>query len=81
MLSTAQALKEWENVLKLLADIKANAAANPHQKKTPSSLTVPLQNCFDALDRILASPVATWRELMRKEVSTPAPAWVLAKQY
>lgn len=72
MLSTTQALKEWDKVLKLLADLKANAAAHPNQGSTPQALAQRLKHCREALNTEWASPVATWRELVQKQVRTRA---------
>jgi hypothetical protein len=70
MLSTAQALKEWDTVLKLLAEVKAHAAAHPTVRPLPANLQDRLGNSSGALLKDLASPVATWKQLVRKKVST-----------
>jgi hypothetical protein len=69
MLSTAQALAEWERVLKQLAEVKAHAAAHP-DSPMPTSLETMLNGSVVVLSRELASPVATWKQLLKKKVST-----------
>jgi hypothetical protein len=70
MLSTRHALKEWDSVRELLADIQAYAAVHPGQ-----SLPANLNHCSQrvrlsmaAFSRALASPLATWQQLLEKEV-------------
>jgi hypothetical protein len=70
MLSKAQAVKEWETSLKVLAEIQAHAAAHPNQPTTPSHLTNKLSMSGVSLSRELASPVATWKQLLKKQVGT-----------
>jgi hypothetical protein len=66
MLSTTQALKEWDSVLKLLADIKTHAAAHPEQPTIPIVLECRVTLTVDALSRELASPVATWNQPLER---------------
>jgi hypothetical protein len=68
MLSTAQALKEWDSVLKLLAKIKADAAAHPNQHSLPNNLRRQLDEASNALAMRLASPNVTWKQLLKKKV-------------
>lgn len=72
MLSTAQALKGWEQALKLLSQIKAHAAAG-----LPG---VP-QNCdqidVDSLSGDMASPAVTWKQLLKKQVNIQGPCRAL----
>lgn len=70
MLSIAQAVREWEGVLKLLSKVKAQIAANPGTFTMPASLESGFSSSTDVLLRGLASPVATWKQLLEKEVST-----------
>lgn len=70
MLSTAQALKEWDSVLKLLAKIKADAA-HPNQHSLPNNwlnLRRQLDEAINALAMRLASPNVTWKQLLKKKV-------------
>lgn len=59
MLSTAQAVKEWETSLKVLAEIQAHVAAHPNQTTTPSHLISKLNLIGVALSCELACPIAT----------------------
>jgi hypothetical protein len=70
MLSTAQALKEWDSKVKLLAEVKAYAAAHPNQNSMPSNLRSQLVRTSLALARDLASAVATWKQMLKNKVST-----------
>jgi hypothetical protein len=65
MLSTTQALQEWDKVLKLLVAIKA---APPDQLNNPASLANRINNSNSALAQGLASPVTTWAQLLQKQV-------------
>ena len=65
MLSTAQALQEWDKVLKLLVAIKA---ADPDQLNNPASLADRMDNSNIALAQGLASPVTTWEQLLQNQV-------------
>ena len=68
MLSTAQALKEWDSVLKLLSDMKAHAATHPGQD-LPNRLKQQVGDRFKASEKELASPITTWKQLLKKKVS------------
>jgi hypothetical protein len=71
MLSTRHALKEWDSVRELLADIQACAAVHPSQS-LPTNLNARSQrvrHSMAAFSRALASPSATWQQLLEKEVS------------
>lgn len=68
MLSTAQALTEWDTVLKSLADLKAHAAAHPDQPP-PLNVIDRLNHAGFSLEKDLASPLATWKQLLKKKVS------------
>jgi hypothetical protein len=70
MLSTTQALKEWDSVLKLLAEVKAHAAAHPNQQSMPINLEGQLAGSVAALSKELASPHVMWKQLLKKKVST-----------
>jgi hypothetical protein len=70
MLSTAEALQEWDNVLKLLADIKA---APPDQHIKPAQLAHRINDSNAALGQDLATPIATWEQLLQKQVNAHAP--------
>jgi hypothetical protein len=70
MLSTAQALTEWERVLKQLAEVKAHAAAHPDNPMPCQPLETRLNGSVVVLSRELASPVATLKQLLKKKVST-----------
>jgi hypothetical protein len=65
MLSTSQVFQEWSNVLKLLAEVKAHAAAHPDQQS--SSIKERLAISMAALLHRIASPVTTWTQLLKKE--------------
>jgi hypothetical protein len=67
MLSTNQALKQWDSVLKLLAGIKAHVAAHPGQN-LPENLLRHMHGSFEALSQDLALPAATWKQLLKKKV-------------
>jgi hypothetical protein len=67
MLSTNQALMEWERVLKLLAQVKAHAAA-PDSHELPTPLETLLHESAEAFSKHLASPVATWKHLLKAKV-------------
>jgi hypothetical protein len=67
MLSTTQALKEWEGVIKLLAEIKA---ARPYQNSMPANLAQRFTQSLHVPSKGLASPAPTWRQLLQKKVST-----------
>ena len=69
MLSATQALKEWDTVLKLLAEVKAYAAAHPNEQSMPANLEAQLDASIKVLTKELASPHATWKQLLRKKVS------------
>jgi hypothetical protein len=69
MLSTSHALKEWDSVPKVLAEVKAYAAAHPEQPTLPADLESQLEKSADALLKQLASPHATWKQLLKKKVS------------
>lgn len=77
MLSTAQAVKEWETSLKVLAEIQAHIAAHPNQTTTPSHLISKLNLIGVALSCELACPIATWKQLLKQQVST----WVECSFY
>jgi hypothetical protein len=64
MLSTAQALQEWDTVLKLLHEIKQHAAAHAGPWCVSRSLEARMQDSVDALGREVASPVAVWEQLL-----------------
>lgn len=68
MLSTSQVFQEWSNVLKLLSEIKAHAAAHPDQPS--SSIKERLAISMAALLQQLASPAITWKQLLKKKVRT-----------
>lgn len=65
MLGTAQAVKEWDDVIKLLAGIKA---AHLNQRNTPANLARGFANSNSTLAQNLASPLTTWKQLLQKEV-------------
>jgi hypothetical protein len=69
MLSTSQALTEWQTVLKALAYLKP-AAAQADRYNLPEQHRDPLNNSLYALAEGLLSPVATWKQLLKKKVST-----------
>lgn len=69
MLSTAQALKEWNSIPKLLAVVKTYAAAHPDQPTLPGELESQLGKSADALLKPLSSPHATWKQLLKNKVS------------
>jgi hypothetical protein len=68
MISTKQALKEWDRILKLLAEVKAHAAAHPDNRVLPASLASLLNQSVEVLAQELASPVATWKQLLKAKV-------------
>jgi hypothetical protein len=68
VLSTAQALKEWDTVLKLLAEVKAHAAAHPTVTPLPANLAGRLSSSNQALSRELAAPAVSWKQLLKKKV-------------
>jgi hypothetical protein len=68
MLSTAQALKEWERVLKLLTEIKVHVVAHPDTRTLPASLDRRRTESRLAVSKQLASPVATWKHLLKTKV-------------
>jgi hypothetical protein len=70
MLSTAQALHEWDGFLKMLSKVKAQVAANPRVFTMPPSLDRSFSSSGATLMRGLTSPVATWQQLIDKQVST-----------
>lgn len=70
MLSTAEALREWASVLKMLSKTKAQVAANPGAFTMPASLDKSFSGSARVLVRGLASPVSTWKQLLDKQVST-----------
>jgi hypothetical protein len=75
MLSTAQALQEWDNVLKLLNEARSHAAAHPDQQTLPEGLVARMTSSTTVLNersRGLASPVATWKQMLKLKISTGA---------
>jgi hypothetical protein len=68
MLSTAQALQEWDNVRKLLIEIRSHAAAHPNDKALPTTLRDQMDSTLVPLSSKLASPVATWKRLLKHKV-------------
>ena len=56
---SAQAVKEWETSLKVLAEIQAHVAAHPNQTTTPSHLVSKLNLIEVALSCELACPIAS----------------------
>ena len=75
MLSTAQALQEWDNVLKLLNEARLHAAAHPDQQTLPEGLVTCMASSMTVLNersRGLASPVATWKQMLKLKVTTGA---------
>ncbi len=76
MISTSQALKEWDSILKLLADIKSHAA-HPNNLTLPTSLDDVVANSNAALQRHIETPIPTWQQLVKKQVGMPADhLWV-----
>ncbi len=82
MLSTAQALKEWDSIHKVLDEIKAHVAADPSCASVPQSMFEWLNSSPLLSQDVLASPLATWKQLLKKQVSkaglssySSAPHW------
>ncbi len=69
MLSTDRVLKEWEDAVKLLADVKAHTAAHPEQLIVPNSLKTRINSSVKTLSGGMASPAVTWKKLLKKRVS------------
>ena len=67
MLSTAQALKEWDRVVKLLSEVKGASVQDCGQ---PAMCDQWVGESVQTLSRELASPIATWKQLLKKQVST-----------
>jgi hypothetical protein len=61
MLSPGQAVKEWERVLQLLAEIKAHIVEHPDNHALPPNLEARFNGSFNLLKTGLASPVASPR--------------------
>jgi hypothetical protein len=75
MLSTAQAVKEWDTVLKLLNEARSHAAAHPDQQTLPEGLEARMARSVYVLNersRGLASPHATWKQMLKQKVGTAA---------
>jgi hypothetical protein len=70
MLSTSPALREWDHILSVLADIKADAATHIDQPM-PADLLQQLLDSVRVLPQDLTLPVATWKHMLNKEVSRP----------
>lgn len=71
MLSTAQALHQWQGVIGLLAQIKAHALA--HQARpVPHNLLQQLDGSLGSCMNRLASPESTWTQLLQSKVSAPS---------
>lgn len=68
MLSTTQALQEWDNVRKVLNEFRSHAAARPHDKALPKDLTDRMDSSFVLLAKGLVSPVATWKQLLKQKL-------------
>jgi hypothetical protein len=68
MLSTAQAHKHWEAVLKCLAEIKARAATHLEQLDVPFQVKAQLKVSAAFLARELTTPVASWKQLLKQQV-------------
>lgn len=81
MLSTAQVLKEWERVLKLLAQVNAHAAAHPDSHDLPAPLETMLHESAEALSKQLASPVATWKHLLKAKVGNTCIMHMVCRQF
>jgi hypothetical protein len=79
MLSTTQHQKEWASVVKLLAKLKAHAAAHPSQPM-PRDLKQERQSSFETLARDRTPPVATWKHLLKKQVSVGVGLLTVANQ-
>lgn len=67
MLSTPKALRHFEGVVDLLAQIKAHADARPAQP-VPQDLQLQLYNALQAIKSGFAAPGAVWTELLRQKV-------------
>lgn len=57
-------------MLKLLAEVKAYAAAHPNQQSMPANLESQIDGSGKALTKELASPHVMWKQLLKKKVST-----------
>jgi hypothetical protein len=71
MLSTRKALREWDDVRKILADVHVYAAAHPGQS-LPTHLSARserVRHTMHAFAQGLASPLVTWQQLLSKNVS------------
>jgi hypothetical protein len=68
MLSTAQALQEWENVRKVLIDVRSHASAHPEDRIVPSNLLHRIDGSFVAVSRGPVSPQATWKLLLKQKL-------------
>lgn len=74
MLSSTEALTGWSSVLYCLYDIAARAPSWPDQLFMPEDDQHRLHDSLAAVDRQLASPVATWQQLLEQQVSTNTSA-------
>ena len=68
MLSTAQALRQWEGVLSILSEVKEFTATHPKQP-IPSLAGRLSASCVEAT-KDLASPHVTWKKLLQSKVGT-----------